>query len=108
MNIEDIKLNDIQTQNDALDQSIALNRIVLSLLKGQKDANKKMFIALIVSLLINAIIICGFFIYESQWDTVSEYTTTTEQTVEGENATINNIEGDMYRDNSIHNEGVSN
>ena len=33
-------------------------------------------------------------------------TTTTEQTVEGDSAEINNVEGNMYRDNATHNEGT--
>lgn len=34
-------------------------------------------------------------------------TTTTEQTVEGDSAEINNVDGDMYKDNATHNEGVT-
>lgn len=74
MNNEIPDLNTIRDEKDALDQSIALNRIVMSLLHGQKEANKRLFIALVVSLLVNAFTVAGFLWYESQW----EYTTTTE------------------------------
>lgn len=74
MNNEIPDLNAIRDEKDALDQSIALNRIVMSLLHGQKEANKRLFIALVVSLLVNAFTVAGFLWYESQW----EYTTTTE------------------------------
>ena len=74
MNNEIPDLNTIRDEKDALDQSIALNRIVMSLLHGQKEANKRLFIALVISLLVNAFTVAGFLWYESQW----EYTTTTE------------------------------
>lgn len=74
MNNEIPDLNTIRDEKDALDQSIALNRIVMSLLNGQKEANKRLFIALVISLLVNAFTVAGFLWYESQW----EYATTTE------------------------------
>jgi hypothetical protein len=47
--------------------------------------------------------VIGFFYYESQFD-ITE-TTTTELQTSGENANINNVSnGDMYNDNSVHNE----
>ena len=72
MNIEDINLTDVQTSADALDQSIALNRITLSLLKEQKESNKRMF-GIILALIAAIVIMFGSFLYyESQWETVSE------------------------------------
>lgn len=58
-------LGEIRNEQDALDQSIALNRIVMTMLQHQKEANKRMFIALIISLIINALIVAGFLYYES-------------------------------------------
>lgn len=96
--------NEIRNQEDALDQSIALNRIVMTMLQHQKDSNKRLFIALIVSLLINAFIVAGFLYYESQWeyDAVTTTTTTVSQDTgegtgnnvyqEGENAVYNQTE----------------
>lgn len=66
MNIEDINLTDVQTSTDALDQSIALNRITLSLLKEQKESNKRMF-GIILALIAAIVIMFGSFLYyESQ------------------------------------------
>lgn len=100
-------VNQIRSEGDALDQSIALNRIVMSLLKSQKEANKRLFIALILSLLMNAVILAGFLYYESMWEhtvTTTETITTTQE-VEGDSAEINNVQGNQYKDNSVHNEG---
>lgn len=100
---------DIRNEEEALDQSIALNRIVMAMLQQQKDSNKRMFVALIVSLVINVIIFCGFLYYESQWEISAETTYTTtediDQNVEGEGSAINNVDGDQYNDSSTHNEG---
>lgn len=62
MNIEDINLTDVQTSADALDQSIALNRITLSLLKEQKEYNKRMF-GIILALIAAIVIMFGSFLY---------------------------------------------
>jgi hypothetical protein len=97
--------NSIRDEEQALDQSIALNRIVMTMLQHQKENNKRLFIALILSLCLNAAILCGFLWYESQWETET-ITTTTTQEVEGDSAEINNIEGNQYKDNAVHNEGA--
>ncbi|MBO4543239.1 MAG: hypothetical protein J5725_08685 [Bacteroidales bacterium] len=106
MNIDDLPIHEIQGENDALDQSIALNRITLALLKEQKEINKRMFI--IICSLVAAIVVMffGFLYYESQWEVVSEETTTIEQEVSGDGSRINNVQGDQYNDNSVHSEGV--
>lgn len=80
-------LGEVRDEKDALDQSIALNRIVMTMLQHQKESNKRMFIALIISLLINVCVVAGFLYYE----------------VEGSD--INNVQGDQYMDNATHNEG---
>lgn len=63
----------IKEEENALDQSVALNRIVMQLLKTRAQECKRLWIALIVSILINLAVVGGFLWYESQW----EYTTTT-------------------------------
>ena len=63
----------IKEEEDALDQSVALNKIVMQLLKTKAQENKRLWIALVISLLVNLLIVGGFLWYESQW----EYTTTT-------------------------------
>lgn len=69
-------LSTIREEEDALDQSVALNKIVMQLLKTRAQECKRLWIALIVSILINLLIVGGFLWYESQW----EYTTTTTST----------------------------
>ena len=66
-------LGRIKEEENALDQSVALNKIVMQLLKTKAQENKRLWIALVVSILINLCIVGGFLWYESQW----EYTTTT-------------------------------
>lgn len=100
--------DEIRSEEDALDQSIALNKIVMQMLQQQKETNKRIFIALIISIIMNAVIFLGFLYYESQWvytDTITE-TTTVEQQAEGDSAEINNVEGNQYKDSATHNEGV--
>lgn len=74
-NVTDV-LGQIKEEENALDQSVALNKIVMQLLKTRAQECKRLWIALIVSILINLLIVGGFLWYESQW----EYTTTTTNT----------------------------
>lgn len=70
------ELNAIRKEGDALDQSIALNRIVMAMLDAKRREDFWLRILLIISLLAN-IAIAGIFIgYESQMVTT---TTTIEQ-----------------------------
>lgn len=66
-------LGKIKEEEDALDQSVALNRIVMQLLKTKAQENKRLWVALVISILVNLFIVGAFLWYESQW----EYTTTT-------------------------------
>lgn len=66
-------LGKIKEEENALDQSVALNKIVMQLLKTKAQENKRLWIALVISILVNLCIVGGFLWYESQW----EYTTTT-------------------------------
>lgn len=96
-------IEEIENEGEALNQSLALNKVIINLLKQQRETNKRMFIALIVSILVNLAIVGGFLWYESQW----EYTETKEitQEVSGNDSDINNVSGNQYKDSAIHNEG---
>lgn len=98
----DRDLNDMKQETGALDQSIALNRVTMKLLQDRAKENRRLWIALIVSLFINLAIVGGFLWYESQWDyevTEDTYTTSVHQSANepgsnnvyqsGENATYN-------------------
>lgn len=96
-------IEEMENEEEALNQSLALNKVIINLLKQQRETNKRMFIALIVSILVNLAIVGGFLWYESQW----EYTETKEitQEVSGNDSDISNVSGNQYKDNAIHNEG---
>lgn len=98
-------LKQIKDNDNALDQSLALNKIVMEMLKGQKESNKRLFIALIVSILLNACIVAGFLYYESQFTYTDQVTTTTiTQEADGD-SNINNVQGDQYNDQAVHSDG---
>lgn len=96
-------IEEMENEEEALNQSLALNKVIINLLKQQRETNKRMFIALIVSILVNLAIVGGFLWYESQW----EYTETKEitQEVSGNDSDINDVSGNQYKDSAIHNEG---
>lgn len=96
-------IEEMENEEEALNQSLALNKVIINLLKQQRETNKRMFIALIVSILVNLAIVGGFLWYESQW----EYTETKEitQEVSGNDSDINNVSGNQCKDNAVHNEG---
>lgn len=91
--------------SETIEQSLALVEIVKDLLKSTKEQLHKTYILLILSLLSNLVIVGAFLWYESQYDfeegKVVETSTTT-QTVDGENSEINNVEGNQYKDNATH------
>ena len=97
------------TKDDALEQSQALNQLLLEMTRTQKMQQRaliKVYIVTVVcftALLISMII--GFFWYESQFETTTQ---TTEkivtQEVSGTDSKINNVEGNLYKDNAVHND----
>ena len=46
-------IEEMENEEEALNQSLALNKVIINLLKQQRETNKRMFIALIVSILVN-------------------------------------------------------
>ena len=59
-------IEEMENEEEALNQSLALNKVIINLLKQQRETNKRMFIALIVNILVNLAIVGGFLWYESQ------------------------------------------
>lgn len=74
-------LDDLKTEKNALDQSIALNRIVMTMLESKRREDFWLRVILIVSILVNVVITGIFTWYESQWETTT--TTITQDTGEG-------------------------
>lgn len=73
-----IKQNDVLAQ-DALDQSIALNKIALTMLESKRRGDLWLYIILLVSILVNVAIAVIFISYESQFTTEKTVTTVVEQ-----------------------------
>lgn len=108
LNKDEIDVESLKAEPDALDQSMALNRIVLSLLdkKHKEDILTKW--VLIISILVNLLIAGIFIAYENQFYTIPAETTTTTtitQETDGESSDINNVQGDQYNDTASHVEG---
>lgn len=78
------QLRDLKKDPDALDQSIGLNRILLTLIDGQKRTQKWLCILLVISLLCNVAICMIFVAYESQFTTTTENITISQDTGDGE------------------------
>lgn len=93
-------------EKDVVEQSLALANIVKDLLETTKQHLNKIYVILAVSLLTNLIIVGTFLWYESHMNTTVETRTetVTTQTVDEENSEINNVEGNQYKDNAIHND----
>jgi hypothetical protein len=93
-----------------MDNKDELQSLLVDLIQTQKK-NYKAFVKVFVitiSLytLLLIFMVCGFYLYESQFDYAESYTLTEDidQDVEGDNAIINNVDGNQYNDNAIHNE----
>ena len=90
-------------------QEEATNRLLLDMVKNQKEYINGMLKIFIITLVCYTLIlismIVGFFVYESQFETeVVETQTTITQEVSGDGSDINNVEGNQYNDNAIHNQ----
>lgn len=81
-------LNQLRGETGALDQSIALNKITMKLLHDRAADCKRLWIALVISILVNLALVGGFLWYESEWAYTTETTTITQDTGEG---TGNNV-----------------
>lgn len=78
------ELDDLRKEENALDQSVALNRIVMTMLESKRREDFWLRIILIISLLVNIVTAGIFTWYESQWEYAETITTTvTQDTGEG-------------------------
>lgn len=75
------ELDALRKEKDALDQSVALNRIVMTMLESKRREDFWLRVILIISLLANIAIAGIFAWYESGWTTTT--TTVTQDTGEG-------------------------
>ena len=84
--VDERDLKNLKKEDGALDQSIALNKITMKLLHDRAADCKRLWIALVISILVNLALVGAFLWYESQWEyttteTDSEVTTVTQDTV---------------------------
>jgi hypothetical protein len=77
------ELDALCKEEDALDQSVALNRIVMTMLESKRREDFWLKIILIISLLVNIVIAGIFTCYENQWQYTTTTTTVTQDTGEG-------------------------
>lgn len=84
---------------------LASNETLIQIMQHQREQNK-MIRNMFVSLLISIVLIVGMCVGGAMYflNTFEvEASTETTQTVEGDSAQINNVEGDQYKDNSQNN-----
>ena len=103
----------LEKQNKEIaSQEQAMNKLLIEMVQAQRETIKRLMrtcvaIAVCFTLLICSILLI-FLSYERQFDVTKETITETIETtltqeVSGENSEINNVQGDMYKDNAVHN-----
>lgn len=80
----------VERENAEIEELSALNKITVKLLEEKAKEAKRLWIALIVSILVNAFLVTAFLYYESQFTTTVETVTTTvtQDTGEGQGNNI--------------------
>lgn len=76
--------------------------------KSKERTNfKNLVIVMAIAMFLQTALLGGgiLYIFNNFEATTETTTTTTEQQIEGENAEINNVEGNQYKDSATHNEG---
>lgn len=82
------QLRGLKKDPNALDQSIGLNRILLTLIDNQKHTQKWLCALLIISFICNVVICSIFVMYENQFTTTTETVTVTQDSGDGEGNNI--------------------
>lgn len=119
-------LESLEKDKDALKQASETSRIMADMMQYHERENKRLWCA-VVALAAAFAIMAGCMVWavvnaqkvandavKTALDSAAEIgvtqeettTTTTTQTVDGENAAINNVDGDQYNDNAAHYEGT--
>lgn len=80
----------VERENAEIEELSALNKITMKLLEEKAKEAKRLWIALIVSILVNAFLVTAFLYYESQFTTTVDTVTTTvtQDTGEGQGNNI--------------------
>ena len=101
----DSNIEELLKDKDALQSSIALNKILHNLLVQSKREKLALWVVILFLILLMFLGSVGVFLYETQFEQVEEEskTTLTYSEASGENSAINNIQGDQYNDQAIKN-----
>ena len=96
-------------EQQQLEQVQALNKLLLEMNKNQKESNSSLIKAFITTVICFTVLLIsmvfGFFWYESQFEVTEKVVTETiTQEVSGTDSEINNVEGNLYKDNASHTE----
>lgn len=105
-------------EKEAMKEAVKESRIIADVLQSHEKENKRLWTLFIVQTVIIAVLAICFIWHANNVQRITneaitnaieqlvdvgvtrETTTTTTQTVDGENATINNVEGEQYNDNA--------
>lgn len=106
-------MNGIEEEKKALEHSVEVSRLLSDLLEYHERENKRLWKALIACIVVLAMMACCMvygithaqeIVDDALWkalNSVGEVTVTeTTQSVEGDSATINNVDGEQYNDNA--------
>lgn len=80
-----------QEKINALDESLALNKIAIDLLNQKKKDHLRLWMIIIALIIVNLVEVCIFIWYESQMETVETVTTTTTVDQDTGKGTGNNV-----------------
>lgn len=89
------------------EQYKGLNKVLMKINEDRKFELRILYGILVLSILVNVVIASIFISYEKSMVYETTWETTTTQEVEGDEAEINNVEGNMYKDNSVHNDSLA-
>lgn len=114
-----------QLQNDVLEKATESARLMSDMVQAYDRQNRRLWVA-VLALAASVIIMAGCMVWavqnaqklanEAVWNALNqvaeigvtqETTTTTTQSVEGDAATINNVEGEQYNDSAVDEGGGS-
>lgn len=98
--------------DEPVEQVQALNGLLVEMARTQKANIRSLIRIYVITVICFTVLIIsgfiGFLWYESQFQYTPTTTETITQEVSGTDSEINNIEGNLYRDNAIHNQGGDN
>ena len=79
-------------------QNAAIISVCKDMIEAKNRDNRRLFIALVISICLNILVFIGFIVYESQFETVTDYKVNThtevQQDTKGNNSDI--INGNQY------------